>query len=250
MLEVPAEPVAAPLTEALPGVFTPGPARHLAPIDATWLSVAPDGVLGIAAAFPSQQGLYAFRLGDPAGTWAPWAVTGTHVRDFWLVEDRTRLVTVSFRPDGKRDSDRIDVVPIVDGEPQLAASFRVAPDTRAIQNEVWDERAHRFGYWDIDQRAARRVPLEPLASAEAWPEGRNADRLWNPLHAATDAVSVLRTGYRGVDVYDEAGRPRPLLQCDSEHLCSFLAFVPTRREFAFAVSRGGDAGGDLYVAPY
>jgi hypothetical protein len=46
-------------------------------------------------------------------------VTGPHVREFFLAEDRTLLIMVSFVPGGLR-SDRIDVAPIVDRVPPPA----------------------------------------------------------------------------------------------------------------------------------
>jgi hypothetical protein len=196
-----------------------------------------------------ERGLYSFRLGDPAGTWAPWAVTGTHVRDFWLVEDRTQVVLLSFRPDGRRDSDRLDVAPIVDGHPALDRVFRVAPEVQAIQDEVWDERAHRFGFWDLDARAALQVPLEAGAHAEPWPGGGNAQRWWNPRQAETDVVQVVRDGYAGADAVDATGARWRLLECDERVACTFLALSPARRELWFTRATGPDDGA-VYVAGY
>lgn len=195
------------------------------------------------------QGLYAFRLSDPAATWTPWAVTGTHVRDFWLVEDRTQVILLSFRPDGKRDSDRLDVAPITDGLPDLSRSYRVAPEIRAIQQELWDERRHRFGFWDIDARAAREVPLEPGAPAVPWPAGGNTSPYPNPHAAARDVVLARRVAYEGAQAVAEDGSVHPLLSCEPGVVCAFLAFSPVRRELWFSRQTGPDDGA-IWVAQY
>lgn len=200
----------------------------------------------------ADRGLYTFRLDDPAGTWTPWAVTGTMVRQFFLVEDRRQLLMLSYEPDGKsrNGSDRLDVAPIVGGHPDLTKSFRIAPEIRDLRDQTWDARADRFVYHPLpDGSPSRAVALTPGAVGVDHP-GLERRIHWNPNRRAPDAVYAVDSpgdpedewvwapwsGF-DADAVSVDGEQRPLLRCGGR--CAILAFSPVLRELFLRVDVDG-----------